>query len=134
MAFSNTAKFNLEGGQYEKRRSLPLTRNDTFFSKYVFVRTKKKIFRKEYYMKKYLVIGLALLLIAGFAFAGGSQPKTPPGKVVNVFGVFRPPSNPLRFARASMSGTSTHRSSKPLSSSASKAGTRRTSRLCLSPA
>jgi allophanate hydrolase subunit 1 len=34
-------------------------------------------------MKKYLVIGLGLLFVAGFAFAGGGQePSQPAGKVV----------------------------------------------------
>jgi alpha-glucoside transport system substrate-binding protein len=88
MAFSKTAKYNPEGGQYEKRRSLPLTRNDTFFSKCVFVQTKNINFRKEYYMKKYLVVVLALLFIAGFAFAGGGQEATTEKNVVKVFGAF----------------------------------------------
>jgi alpha-glucoside transport system substrate-binding protein len=40
-------------------------------------------------MKKYLVIGLGLLFVAGFAFAGGGQePSQPAGKVVTVMGAF----------------------------------------------
>ena len=53
-------------------------------------------------MKKYLVIGLALLLIGAFAFAGGKQGEgatTPAGKVVTVFGAFRPPED-VRFLEA----------------------------------
>jgi alpha-glucoside transport system substrate-binding protein len=79
-----------EGGKNEKRRSLPLTRDDTFSEEIRVRSNQEKNFRKEYYMKKYLVIALALLVVAGFAFAGGSQsPSSTSGaKVVKVFGAF----------------------------------------------
>ena len=53
-------------------------------------------------MKKYLVLGLALLISAGFVFAGGDQEmskEAAAGKVVTVFGAFRPPED-VRFLEA----------------------------------